>query len=76
MERIKRSVSLYAHATSVALEPEFWAVIDAYIIDTEQSLARFIAVHDDARLAQGYDASLSSYLRVWVVRQLTQTAPS
>jgi predicted DNA-binding ribbon-helix-helix protein len=25
----KRSVSLSGHATSVALEPEFWAVLDA-----------------------------------------------
>ncbi len=25
---VKRSVSLSGHATSVALEPEFWAVLD------------------------------------------------
>ena len=32
----KRSVSLSGHATSVALEPEFWAVLDG--IAAEQGL--------------------------------------
>ncbi|MEN5230778.1 ribbon-helix-helix domain-containing protein [Brevundimonas naejangsanensis] len=35
---IKRSVLLSGHATSVALEPEFWTVLDA--IGTELSLSR------------------------------------
>ena len=34
----KRSVSLSGHATSVALEPEFWAVLDA--VAAEQGLTR------------------------------------
>lgn len=34
----KRSVSLSGHATSVALEPEFWAVLDA--VAAELGLAR------------------------------------
>lgn len=71
MARVKRSVSLYAHATSVALEPEFWAVIDAHLEAQESlSFAQFIANQDDARMAEGYDGGLSSYLRVWVVRAL------
>ncbi|ANF53849.1 ribbon-helix-helix domain-containing protein [Brevundimonas diminuta] len=35
---IKRSVLLSGHATSVALEPEFWAILDA--IGAELSLSR------------------------------------
>ena len=34
----KRSVSLSGHATSVALEPQFWAVLDG--IGTELGLTR------------------------------------
>jgi len=34
----KRSVSLSGHATSVALEPEFWAVLDT--VAAEQGLTR------------------------------------
>lgn len=35
---VKRSVLLSGHATSVALEPEFWAVLDA--IAEELALSR------------------------------------
>ena len=35
---VKRSVLLSGHATSVALEPEFWAVLDR--IGTELGLGR------------------------------------
>ena len=35
---VKRSVLLSGHATSVALEPEFWAVLD--VIGAELNLGR------------------------------------
>ena len=46
---IKRSVSLAGHATSLALEPEFWAVLDRAATDQALSLARLIGGIDDAR---------------------------
>jgi predicted DNA-binding ribbon-helix-helix protein len=46
---IKRSVSLAGHATSLALEPEFWAVLDRAARDQALSLARLIGGIDDAR---------------------------
>lgn len=61
----KRSVSLYGHQTSIALEPEFWAVIDGYIKRENIPLARFIAGMDDARMAANPEQGLASYLRVW-----------
>jgi hypothetical protein len=38
---VKRSVLLSGHATSVALEPEFWAVLDAIAatLDLSRSIA-------------------------------------
>ena len=45
----KRSVSLAGHATSVALEPEFWAVLDEMAAQEGLSFAGLIARIDAAR---------------------------
>lgn len=45
----KRSFSLSGHRTSVALEAEFWAVIDADARKSGQSLAAFVADIDAKR---------------------------
>jgi predicted DNA-binding ribbon-helix-helix protein len=45
----KRSLNLSGHATSVALEPEFWAVLDAMAADRGLSLAGLIGEIDQAR---------------------------
>ena len=45
----KRSFSLAGHRTSVALEPEFWAVLDAEAVRARQSLAALVAGIDAAR---------------------------
>ncbi len=45
----KRSFSLSGHRTSVALEPEFWAVLEAEAAKHGTSFAAFIARIDGAR---------------------------
>jgi len=45
----KRSFSLSRHRTSVALEAEFWAVIDAEVRSSGKSLASFVADIDRKR---------------------------
>lgn len=45
----KRSVNLAGHATSVALEPEFWAVLETMAKDRRISLAALIAELDTKR---------------------------
>lgn len=45
----KRSVQLSGHATSIALEPEFWAVLEAMAAKDGLSLAALIGRIDDAR---------------------------
>lgn len=67
---IKRSLSLYGHRTSIALEAEFWAVIDDVISARQQSLAGFIREQDDARIAGGPTRNLASHLRVWALREV------
>lgn len=45
----KRSVNLAGHATSVALEPEFWAVLEDMSKERKLSLAALIAELDSRR---------------------------
>lgn len=58
---VKRSLSLSGHRTSVALEPEFWAVLDALAASRDQSLIALVAFEDAARDPA---RSLASALRV------------
>jgi predicted DNA-binding ribbon-helix-helix protein len=45
----KRSVLLSGHATSIALEPEFWAVLDEMAAARRSSFAALIAAIDRQR---------------------------
>jgi predicted DNA-binding ribbon-helix-helix protein len=45
----KRSILLAGHATSLALEPEFWAVLDEMARAEGASLANLIVRLDQAR---------------------------
>jgi predicted DNA-binding ribbon-helix-helix protein len=45
----KRSLLLAGHATSVALEPEFWAVLEEMALTRGLSLAGLIAALDAER---------------------------
>ena len=45
----KRSVSLSGHATSVALEPAFWAVLDEIAAAAELSQAGLMKRIDESR---------------------------
>ena len=56
----KRSVQLSGHATSIALEPEFWAVLETMAGADGLSLAALIGRIDDARA----DRPLASACRV------------
>jgi predicted DNA-binding ribbon-helix-helix protein len=56
----KRSFSVAGHRTSVALEPEFWAVLDADAAKSRQSLAGLVASID----AQRGERPLASALRL------------
>ena len=45
----KRSFTIAGHRTSVALEPEFWAVLEREAQNAGSSLAAFVASIDAAR---------------------------
>ena len=45
----KRSIALAGHATSLALEPEFWAALEALAAARGLSLARLVGEIDQGR---------------------------
>ena len=59
----KRSFTLSGHRTSVALEAEFWAVIDAYAQREGKSLAALVARIDASR----GERPLASALRLYAL---------
>ena len=71
--REKRSLTLHGHRTSVALEPEFWAVIDRAAQLQNQSLAGLLTDIDDARVMSRSRRGLAAYLRVWVLDYVQTT---
>jgi predicted DNA-binding ribbon-helix-helix protein len=67
---IKRSFRLAGHATSVALEAEFWAVLEEAAVLGGESLAALIAKVDAARTTQGLP--LASALRLTALRKIRE----
>lgn len=61
----KRSFSLAGHRTSVALEPAFWAALEAIARGRGLSLAALVTELDTARAETG--APLASTLRVFAL---------
>jgi predicted DNA-binding ribbon-helix-helix protein len=61
----KRSFSLSGHRTSVALEAEFWAVLDRAAAAHGKSLAALVAQIDASR----QERPLASALRLYALAQ-------
>ncbi len=59
----KRSFTLSGHRTSVALEAEFWAVIDSAAQHEDKALAALVAQIDSTR----GDRPLASALRLYAL---------
>jgi len=62
----KRSLRLAGHATSIALEPEFWAVLEAEAARRGVTLATLTAEQDAKRATAG--EPLASRLRVFALQ--------
>ena len=59
----KRSLILAGHKTSLALEPEFWAALEAMAADRDVPLAMLIEEIDEARKGN----NLTSAVRVAIL---------
>lgn len=63
---VKRSFSLAGHRTSVALEPEFWAVLARLAVAERVTLAGLVARLDGQRSTE---QPLASMLRVYALTE-------
>ena len=72
----KRSVTIAGHRTSISLEPEFWAALEAAAASRGWSLARLIGEIDRAREQPREGGSLSSALRVFLLAEARQKQES
>ena len=66
----KRSFSLSRHRTSIALEAEFWAVLEREAAAREISLAALVGEIDAARAMR----PLASALRIYALAAASRTA--
>lgn len=67
----KRSLTIQGHATSLTLEPIFWAALNEAAAQEGKSLAALVAEIDEARTT-----NLSSAVRVWLFeRALANRTP-
>lgn len=67
MSLIKRSLSIYGHQTSLAIEAQYWAVIDYVAARDGVSISALIKTLDDERVAQKYSRGLAAFIRTWAI---------
>jgi len=67
---LKRSLTIAGHRTSLSLEPEFWSALQHAAEARGLSIAALVSEID---LARG-ERNLSSAVRVWLLRTLTERA--
>ena len=64
----KRSVSLSGHPTSLALEPEFWAALQAMAADEGARLAALIGRIDETRQGRPLASACRIAALTWALR--------
>jgi predicted DNA-binding ribbon-helix-helix protein len=64
----KRSMAIAGHRTSLALEPDFWAALEAAAARNKVSLPELIAWIDQTRSESAPDQPLASACRVYALR--------
>jgi predicted DNA-binding ribbon-helix-helix protein len=62
--KLKRSVTIAGHRTSISLEAEFWRALADIAAENKRPLARLIGEVDKR---EGRDKNLSSALRLYVL---------
>ncbi|MBB6506529.1 putative DNA-binding ribbon-helix-helix protein [Sphingomonas endophytica] len=63
---VKRSVTIAGHATSVSLEPVFWAALERAAVAHALPLSALVAHVDALRIAQDEPPNLASALRSYL----------
>jgi predicted DNA-binding ribbon-helix-helix protein len=61
----KRSLSIAGHRTSIALEPQFWAALEAMAIEAGQPLAALIRTIDGNRATTNLSSAVRLAVLAW-----------
>lgn len=63
---VKRSITIAGHPTSIALEPVFWAALEAEAAHRALPLSALVADIDARRLTAPVPPNLASAIRCWL----------
>jgi predicted DNA-binding ribbon-helix-helix protein len=63
---VKRSITIAGHPTSIALEPVFWAALEAEATARALPLSALVADIDAQRLTAPAPPNLASAIRCWL----------
>ena len=66
---VKRSVTIAGHATSISLEPLFWAALERAARARALPLSALVAAIDAARVVQSTPPNLASAIRSWLLHE-------
>ncbi len=66
----KKSITLKGHRTSIALEAEFWAALEAIAAADGRTLPALVNAIDRNRLKLSPPPGLASALRVYILKRL------
>lgn len=66
----KRSLSIAGHRTSIALEPEFWAALEAMAAEKAQPMASLIRDIDENRQTENLSSAARLAVLRWYQRRL------
>ncbi|WP_230771492.1 ribbon-helix-helix domain-containing protein [Sphingomonas sp. Leaf4] len=64
---VKRSITIAGHATSISLEPGFWAALEAQAVAHALPLSALVAAIDAARIESADPPNLASAIRSWLL---------
>ncbi|HJO65444.1 MAG TPA: ribbon-helix-helix domain-containing protein [Sphingomonas sanguinis] len=63
---VKRSITIAGHATSISLEPVFWAALEDAAVDHALPLSALVAEIDALRIVADDPPNLASAIRSWL----------
>lgn len=64
---VKRSVTIAGHATSISLEPPFWAALERAAAEADLPVNALVAEIDALRIVADDPPNLASAIRSWVL---------
>lgn len=64
---VKRSITIAGHATSISLEPGFWAALEDEAAARALPLSALVAAIDAARIEADDPPNLASAIRSWLL---------